>query len=152
MTGVRRARAGFTLVEILVALVILAFGLAAILTLFSQATRTHKRSVDATAVAALAQAVLADAQADLDAGAAPKPVQGQTFPGFSAEYRYDLEFTALGGPGYEVRVVVKYGGTGAGARQETFETVLIRNGVTPQGGAGAGGAAPKKGAPAKGGS
>lgn len=147
MTGGGRSRSGFTLVEILVALVILAFGLAAILTLFSQATRTHKRSVDATAVAALAQAVLADAQAELDRGAAPNPVQNQTYPGVSPEYKYDLEFTALGGPGFQVRVVVKYGGAGALARQETFETVLIRNAAP-----GSGGAGPKKKQPAKGGS
>ena len=117
------------------------------LSLFSTATRTHRRSIDQTALAGLAQAVLADVQAELDRGAAPQPVQGKTYPGFPPEYKYDLEFASMGGPGFKVKVVIHYGGAGAQAQQESFETVLIRN-ADP----GAPAAQPKKKAPAKGGS
>ncbi len=58
----RRAR-GFSLVEVLVAMAIFTVGATSILALFAAAAATHKRSVDRTRAAMVAEGIVAEVQA-----------------------------------------------------------------------------------------
>jgi prepilin-type N-terminal cleavage/methylation domain-containing protein len=59
---------GFTLVEILIALGVLAFGLVAVLGLMAAATTTHKKAVDRVNAALLADSIMADIDSALTVG------------------------------------------------------------------------------------
>ena len=56
---------GFTLIEVLMALGILAFGLVTVLGVFTMATTTHKRAIDRVNSALLAESVIDDLQEEL---------------------------------------------------------------------------------------
>ena len=65
MSGARTGQAGFTLLEILIALGIMAFGIATVIGLFAAATATHQRAMDNQTAALLAESVVADWEAAL---------------------------------------------------------------------------------------
>lgn len=73
----RRTRAGFTLVEILISIGILAMGMVGVLSLFSYATRAHRLAMDDVEVAMLAQELLAQYSTLLDTSTGP---DGQPIP------------------------------------------------------------------------
>ena len=54
--------AGFSLLEVLVAMFILSIGAASVLALYAAAARTHRRSVDRTHAALIAERVFAEIQ------------------------------------------------------------------------------------------
>jgi prepilin-type N-terminal cleavage/methylation domain-containing protein len=56
-------RAGFTLVEVLVALGVLAVGIGGVMALFAGAAGTHRRAVEETAAAIIADTVIAEQRA-----------------------------------------------------------------------------------------
>ncbi len=121
-------RSGFSLVEILMALAVLAIGLAGIFSLFGIATTTHRRATDQSTVGLIAQRARAEVQARFTAGQAGA-VTAQTFPEFPG-YTYDVETQDLGGvlPSYAVKIVVKWKFRGR-ETQEVFETVMIAGGA-----------------------
>jgi prepilin-type N-terminal cleavage/methylation domain-containing protein len=148
--SVSRRRAGFTLVEVLVALGIMAIGITAVIGVFTMATTTHKRAIDATSAALIAQSAVAELRGALtvrfDAAAlpvaggggaapdAPAPVlawrrgaHDPSFPGYS----YDVLLTPLDAKKpsdadvFHVEVRVKWLATGQ-QRGETFHTVATR--------------------------
>jgi prepilin-type N-terminal cleavage/methylation domain-containing protein len=69
----RTARA-FTLLEVLIALGIMAVGLTAAIGLFTAATAMHKRAIDQTTAALIADLALADARAAVTLSFDPKAV------------------------------------------------------------------------------
>jgi len=59
----RLRRAGFSLLEVLVAMVILTIGATSLIALFAAAAATHKRSVDRTKAAMIAEVILSEVKA-----------------------------------------------------------------------------------------
>ncbi len=122
----RRPR-GFSLVEILIALAILAVGMVSVFALFGAATITHRRGVDHTNVGLLALAALSEAKEALTGDGTPVDVADQKLPGFPDAYTYDIEYEPLGDDRLEYKVVVtvKFQ-RGGEPHTEVFETVLLR--------------------------
>jgi len=117
---------GFTLIEILVALAILAFGMTAVLSLFIAGVRTYKRAMDQSTAAMLAESVLADLEEDLKGDFVPDPVFAQTRPHFPG-YKYDLELKPLDVENHEILVSLTiWWGEGKRRRTEVFQTILLR--------------------------
>ena len=88
--------AGFTLIEVLVALGVLSLGIASAIALFAAATASHKRAIHRTNAAAMAEQALSDVETALATGAeamqlqeAP-PFEGirQDFPGYNISLRF----------------------------------------------------------------
>ena len=87
--GFRRGRQGFTLVEVLVATVILAIGLIGALTAFSIASRVTGVSTDDTALTFLAQEKLSEIQTLGREGLATAETRGDFAPA-RPEYKWEL--------------------------------------------------------------
>ena len=139
----QKPQQAFTLIEILLAIGILALGITAVLFLFTIGARSHKRAVDRTRAALLAQTVLNQIKADLLAPRLPErynideddpvpipPIQNARSAEFP-EFYYTVTFDPLlpDARFYKVRVQVRWGEESAEAEErnsETFTTVLQR--------------------------
>ena len=126
-----RGAAAFTLVEVLVAIGVLAIGAVAAMSLFAAAAATHKRAVDRVNSAYLAEHVVALTEVRLkgDADLADLEVQGgkvEEYPG----YEYDVTLEDLegdGGYGLEVLVEVTIRWNTKGRQgEEKYTTILLR--------------------------
>ncbi|MHC4607612.1 MAG: type IV pilus modification PilV family protein [Planctomycetota bacterium] len=118
---------GFTLIEVLVAIMIFAIAVAAILPLFAVGTAAHRRGIDQTETALLADRVFAKLQAGLHSKKPKNIKDGVMGDGM---YRYDAEFFPFDKNDpmcsafiVKVRVKWKLGGV---EQVEEFETVLLR--------------------------
>ena len=123
-----QAASGFTLIEILLAIGILALGITAVLFLFTMGARAHKRAIDRTQAALLAETVANLWQERLTADAAPVDVPKATHPDFPGFY-YSVAFTQLpeNAHYYQVSIVVRWGDESAPPEprnSETYRTVL----------------------------
>lgn len=149
-----REQGGFTLIEVLMALAIMAVGSTAAIGLFTAAVSLHKRALDQTTASLVAQSAFAEVRGALTLGfdterlervptaLAPgaggasvlyfrKNVQDPAYPG----YRYDVLLTPVGGASpvdadtfhAEVRVRWKTAGPG---RVSEFHSVLTRRCVS----------------------
>jgi len=147
-SAIANRQSGFTLIEVLLAIGILAIGCSSVLFLFSMGARSHLRAVSRTRAALLADAVINQVQADLsstpparyqlktdEVTTLPAPGNGEylvhaDYP----EFVYDLVFSPLyNGDFYVVRVRVWWGDTklvsvrGAPDRHSAlFETIVRR--------------------------
>lgn len=120
-------RRGFSLVEILIALGILAVGLVSVFALFGAATMTHRRGVDHTTVGLLSLAALSEAKGALAGDDPPADVTNAKLSGFPESYAYDIEYEPLDDARQEYKVVVTVRWQRGGEpREEKFETVLLR--------------------------
>lgn len=153
----RRARAGFTLLEIIVALGVLAVGATAAFSLLVAGAASGRRAEHEVNAALLAETVLDDVRADLtldldltdypsaaspdpDTGAAPPPgvnpetrwlARRATRTGFE-DYTYDLAITPLAGPvpetPWQFLVEVDVRWSDQGQRRGAeYATILLRN-------------------------
>jgi len=87
-----RAR-GFSLLEVLIALMILSIGAASVLALFAGAATTHKRSLDRTQAALVAERVIAEVQARYTVGMTAEMVRERMEKEVArlfGDYRWDL--------------------------------------------------------------
>ena len=148
ITGNRKSRiahrrSGFTLIEILLAIGILAIGITAVLFLFTMGARSHRRAVDRTRSSLLAETVINQIRADLaeslperyeeDADHNIQPITNANHADFP-EFTYSIAFDKLypgdpRGDFYKVRVTIRWGDPRleANARTaETYETILRR--------------------------
>ena len=155
LTRATRAGApGFTLIEVLVALAIMAVGTTAAIGLFTAATALHKRAIDQATSAFLAQSALDEVRGHVTlswsakalervpaaqaqgAGGAPvlyyrKAVVDPAYPG----YAYDVLLTPLDDPEpdeadtFHVEVRVKWKTAGPG-RSSEFHSVVTRRVVS----------------------
>ncbi|MBI2193620.1 MAG: hypothetical protein HYU36_16720 [Planctomycetes bacterium] len=123
----------FTIMEILIAIGILALGIVAVLGLFTSAVRQYKDAVDYGQVALLAEKALTDAQNYLDATAAPSEMPWSQEPHFPAfEYRVVFTPTTLSGE-YKVTVTIGWGPSRKNPTpdlrfqyQQDFHTILLK--------------------------
>jgi prepilin-type N-terminal cleavage/methylation domain-containing protein len=129
---VRSARAGFTLLEVLVALAILLFGMCAVLGLFTfGAALTHSAHLR-TIGASSADAVVADLEETLfpldaqgEAGE-PRPIEDRAVPG-CPELVYSARAEVNPERPLEYKVEVHMRWTSAGVeRERQFTTLLVR--------------------------
>ena len=106
MTIRHRRLSAFTILEILIAIGILAVGISAAISLFTTGVRQYKDAIDATQVSLLAEATLVEAQKELNENdTPPTPLwkRDTNFPTF--EYRIEYTATDLAGE-YKVRVII----------------------------------------------
>lgn len=87
---------GFTLLEVMIALLILAIGLASVFSLFGTATRSLHQAVTDEMVTCYANTIFSE----LDSGTIswsipPQNLSDQTHPDFPDYVKYDMEFTTL---------------------------------------------------------
>ena len=137
---VANAGSAFTLIEVLVAIGILALGCTAVLFLFTMGARSHRRAVDRTRAALLANALFDQIRADLattlperyteDAGTKKiSPIVDATHADFP-EFTYNVSFTPLyEGTFYTVVVEVRWGDKGLPPDQrnsESYQSILRR--------------------------
>ncbi|MHC4914766.1 MAG: type IV pilus modification PilV family protein [Planctomycetota bacterium] len=78
------ARRGFTLIEVLVALGILALGIGGAMAMFVAASATHRRALDDTAAAIIAETVIAEQRAAFNRSHSedPVPLKRAAVPGY----------------------------------------------------------------------
>jgi Tfp pilus assembly protein PilV len=126
-------RGGFTLLEVLIAVLILVLAIASILPLFAIGTTSHKRGMDQSHVAWIAPRIAAKLQENLTR-TNPQNITGGAWQEYGATYLYDATFTPLsaatgGDPvadaAFLLKVSVRWGEAGA-ARSEVFEMVVLR--------------------------
>jgi prepilin-type N-terminal cleavage/methylation domain-containing protein len=144
-----RARAGFSLLEVLIAIVILVLAVSAIIPLFAVGSASHKRGMDQAQVAWLAPRIAARLQERLfDSN--PKDVKGyvremedgsllvddltsKLDPKETGDYLFEAKFTPmtsggqdpLAGVAFILRVEVHYRELGADLI-DAYETVVLR--------------------------
>ncbi|HUT35385.1 MAG TPA: prepilin-type N-terminal cleavage/methylation domain-containing protein [Planctomycetota bacterium] len=125
-----RNGAGFTIIEVLLAIGILAVSITAVLFLFAMGMRSHRRALDRTRAAMLAETVVSQVQADFRPAYPATAIANATHPDFPG-FTYDVTFTPLyGGTSfYRASVLVRWGDPNAPPEpknSETYETVLQR--------------------------
>lgn len=126
----RRDR-GFTLIEIVMALVVFAISITSILAMFTVAAASHRRGLEQTQARLIARRVFADLQSKDFGSRAPKNVAGATFPDYGGAYTYDVIFRPVAvntqneAQAYHVIVVVYLPSDTSRQITERFEAVLL---------------------------
>lgn len=120
-----KTRSGLTLLEVLVALIVLLVGIGGMIALYGAAASRHRLAKDQQTVARLARAVLSDVQSDSRDFQNAANLTHREFP---ERFRYDLEFEPLSAElgEYRVRVTIRWKQAGR-EHEETFETILLRS-------------------------
>jgi len=125
-------RRGFTLLEVLVAIMVFVLGISALLPLFAVAGASHKRGMDQAHVSWIAPRIASRIQEDLYG--VPKNRTGETWEEYGQAYVYDATFeaipsgrggSALGGVAYLLTLEVRWKEVPE-QRVETFRTVVLR--------------------------
>jgi Tfp pilus assembly protein PilV len=122
-------KSGLTLLEIIVALAIMIIGIASVFALFAAATAIHKRAVDQTNAAIIAQKVLSELDRRLTTGVDVTELQktGAALPEFP-NYTYDLRLAPLDKTQDEFYVdLIVCWKTKGRARELKFSTICIRS-------------------------
>jgi Tfp pilus assembly protein PilV len=132
----RRPR-GFTLLELLIALLVFVTAIAGILAIYGVATAAHRRGVQQTQARLIARRLLAEVQARDLGPTRPVDTTDAAYPDYGGLYRYDITYRPVSVMGdnvaaaYLVRIVVHPAGTTPADEKyrtdaETYEAVLLR--------------------------
>jgi prepilin-type N-terminal cleavage/methylation domain-containing protein len=133
MRGAAPSRAGgFSLLEVLIAMLILSVGAASVLSLFAAAASTHRRAVDRTHAALVAERVLAEVRHLYVPGRTPQAIVEELPKRLPEEidgYRHEtVAFHPKGDSWSEAElfamVTVRWRESGL-ERAETFQTILL---------------------------
>lgn len=123
--AVHRRQAGFTLLEILVALGIFVVAVSSIVSLLLVAASSHKRAVDRTRAALLAEAVFADLEGQRRVGQPLQPITAGKHPDFPGMfYDLELEFSQQVNTVARAKLTVRWQREGK-RRTHLFETMLL---------------------------
>lgn len=125
-------RSGFSLLEVLIAMLVLSVGAASILSLFAAAASTHRRAVDRTHAALVAERVLSEVRTLYTADSTPDEILGELkkkLPESFGGYRYEVQLLHPQGEEWAeselfARVIVRWRQSGAD-RSENFQTILL---------------------------
>lgn len=124
MRARRQRQAGFTLMEILIALGIFVIAAVSIMSLFMVATSTHKRAVDATRAGMLAETLLSEIDTAARTQGAIRAVSKKTphpdYPGMT----YTIELKEITPDEHKVVVVIHWKREGKD-REQRFDTVVL---------------------------
>jgi prepilin-type N-terminal cleavage/methylation domain-containing protein len=123
---------GFSLIEVLIAMLVLSVGAASLLSLFAAAAATHQRAVDRTNAALVAERILSELGAEYSLGREPASILESLtakLPEKIDGYGYDVVLFHPQGEGWSehelfVRVTVHWEFTGS-RRAEKFHGVLL---------------------------
>jgi len=124
----RHSQAGFTLMEILIALGIFVIAASSIMSLFMVAASTHKRAIDNTRAGMLAESLLSELQADVKSGQVLRSIKGKKtrdYPGLT----YDILAQRVNPDDrYEAKVtiIIRWKREGKD-RSQSFVTVIQAN-------------------------
>ncbi len=132
MMSWHRSRRGFSLIEVLIAMVILGLGAGSLVALFAAGSSIHKRSVDRTRAALVAERVFSEAGLVYTQGVSPGDVVGklrQRLPEVIDGYRHEvIAFHPEGDEWSDqelyVQAEIRWKRSGR-ARAETFATILL---------------------------
>lgn len=130
--AVRPRAAGFSLLEVLIAMVVFAVGAGSLIALFAAGSSTHKRSVDRTRAALVAERVIAEAQFLYTSGTKPEELTERLPSRLPEEidgYRHVVTAFHPGGEEWSplelyLQVEIRWKRSGK-ARAETFATILL---------------------------
>ncbi|MBI4833699.1 MAG: prepilin-type N-terminal cleavage/methylation domain-containing protein [Planctomycetes bacterium] len=87
---------GFTLLEVIIALLVLAIGLSSIFSLLGRGTHSLYQGVTDLTLTSYATTIFSEISAKLKAiGDTPQSLYDQKHPSFPPNYSYDLEFVSL---------------------------------------------------------
>ena len=127
--GSGSSESGFTLVEILVALFVMLVGLSSAFALFAAATAMHKRALDQSTSAVMAESILSEVESKLTSGIQISQItrMNAEFPTYDG-YRYDLELVPMDDNEDEiyVKLTIRYLKQGRD-RSQHFSTIMIRH-------------------------
>ncbi len=132
MMSRHRSRRGFSLNEVLIAMVILGLGAASLVALFAAGSSTHKRSEDRTRAALVAERVFSEVGLVYIPGTSPDDVIGklrQRLPEEIDGYRHEVFAFHPDGDEWSdqelyVQAEIRWKRSGR-ARAETFATILL---------------------------
>ncbi|OHB76673.1 MAG: hypothetical protein A2Z34_12060 [Planctomycetes bacterium RBG_16_59_8] len=124
--GEERGAQGFSLLEVLMAMLILGVAITSILSLFAVGSSSYTRAADYSNMSMIAEAAYADITNVLRNGRMPRNIADQPMEGFPT-YRYDATFEPLDAErlAYLLKLKVKWLSEGA-ERTEEFQTVILR--------------------------
>ncbi|MEQ8762685.1 MAG: type II secretion system protein [Planctomycetota bacterium] len=124
-----RAEAGFTLMEMLVALGVLTTGIVSVLGLFAFALGIHKEAIDRTNSAVAAEIVKGDVLAELEARWSDGESEVMDVPLTDVPdvpgYQYRVEFTEVDDGEWIANIIIQWGPRDRRRRAE-FPTVVLR--------------------------
>lgn len=116
---------GFTLLEILMAVIIFTIGITSLLPLFMAGATSQKRGADQTTISIITERIVAEIQANLTTTNPPgiRDAKVLDYPSYS----YDAAFQSVqNGDAFMVNITVKWREKGI-VRSEQFSTLLLRN-------------------------
>lgn len=126
-------RTGMTLIEVLVAILILSVGATSLIALFASASSTHKRSVDRTHAALIAEELFCEVQARYFIDAEPRDILAdlrQSLPERITDYYWQVTLYRPGdGEGWSpgelvVHVVIRWS-RAVESHEERYSTILL---------------------------
>jgi len=117
---------GFTMIELLVAIAILAMAAGGVMAVFAAATRSHARAVDGTEAAVIATGLVAEARAEFRERGGPPERRDVRVP-HKPRYTYDRECYPLDAAGDEMllRIRVRWSRRGRETHLD-FDTIIFR--------------------------
>ena len=127
---ISKKRRGFTLLEIVIALVVFVIAVTSILAIFTLAATSHREGVMATQARLIGRKVLAQVQAQDLGPTLPKDKTAEVWPEYDGVFTYDVTYrpVAVSADGiahaYHVTVTVHL--PTQKDRAEIFEVVLLR--------------------------
>ncbi len=114
------------MIELLIAIAILAMAAGGVMAVFAAATRSHARAVDGTEAAVIATGLVAEARAEFRERGGPPERRNVKIPG-KRRYTYDRQCFPLDAVGDEVllRIRVHWSRRGRNTHFD-FETIIFR--------------------------
>lgn len=123
-------RRGFTLLEIVIALVVFVIAVTSILAMFTLAATSHREGVTVAQARLIGRKILAQVQAQDLGPTLPKDKAGVVWPEYDGAFVYDVTYRPVAvsaeNIAYAYHITVTVHLPGEKDRVESFETVMLR--------------------------